>query len=503
VLKPLTRTLAFFAKDLLSVFRQPRLILSLILGPFLTLLFFGVGYTGQRATVDTILVVPPNSGLSMNPDDYKDRLAPGFRLVAIMQEESRARAELDRRNVGAVVVWPGDVPGFLQRGEQAPLKIYFNEVNPFLIQWTDYASYVQVSELNKRILAETLGRTLPEARQVASAARQLSQDLDALVGDLDRGDRAAAHGRTQRMLATVRDLKQHGGALDVIGGVASVALGASNVGTAENASSSLDRLEKTLQALDQALASTGADISAQKDEIGRLRGEFGDQAADDKEVPAEVLVAPLRVEEHNVAPFEPTAISFFGPAAMALMLQHIAVTLMALSLVRERLPGALDLFRVAPVGPGELILGKIMSYSFIVIGVAAALFLLLTFSLGVPMLGSGPHFVLIILTLILFSLAIGMLISLVSRTDTQAVQLTMLVLLTSVFFSGFFVSLDTLVPWVRSISYAMPATYAILALQDVMLRGRAPELWQQVTPAAIAHFLFLFASLLFRRQFGR
>ncbi|MCB0197250.1 MAG: hypothetical protein KDJ65_35210, partial [Anaerolineae bacterium] len=52
-----------------------------------------------------------------------------------------------------------------------------------------------------------------------------------------------------------------------------------------------------------------------------------------------------------------------------------------------------------------------------------------------------------------------------------AVQYSMIVLLTSVFFSGFLLGLNTLWEPVRVISWSLPATYGILLLRDIMLRG--------------------------------
>lgn len=45
--KPIIRLLSFFGKEVREIGRQPRLILSLILGPFLILLLFGIGYQGD------------------------------------------------------------------------------------------------------------------------------------------------------------------------------------------------------------------------------------------------------------------------------------------------------------------------------------------------------------------------------------------------------------------------------------------------------------------------
>ena len=66
-------------------------------------------------------------------------------------------------------------------------------------------------------------------------------------------------------------------------------------------------------------------------------------------------------------------------------------------------------------------------------------------------------------------------ISAIAQSETQAVQYAMLILLASVFFGNFFLPIDTLYPWARVISYALPITYGVKALQDIMLRGQATD----------------------------
>lgn len=79
----------------------------------------------------------------------------------------------------------------------------------------------------------------------------------------------------------------------------------------------------------------------------------------------------------------------------------------------------------------------------------------------------------------------------------------MLVLLASVFFGGFFLGLESLAPYVRVISYALPVTYGIKALQAVMLRGEAPAWWVLPALGAMALLLFIVSTALFRRQYRR
>ena len=59
--KTLTRILTIVGKELVSIVRRPGALISLVLGPFLIMALFGVGYSGYRRALDTIVVLPPDS----------------------------------------------------------------------------------------------------------------------------------------------------------------------------------------------------------------------------------------------------------------------------------------------------------------------------------------------------------------------------------------------------------------------------------------------------------
>ncbi|MGH8924260.1 MAG: ABC transporter permease [Acidimicrobiia bacterium] len=91
-------------------------------------------------------------------------------------------------------------------------------------------------------------------------------------------------------------------------------------------------------------------------------------------------------------------------------------------------------------------------------------------------------------------------LSALAKTESQAVQYAMITLLVSIFFSGFFISIDRLLPTVRPVSYLLPATYEIRALQEVSFWGRVPS-WELIEGAvALALALALLALVLMRRS---
>jgi ABC-type polysaccharide/polyol phosphate export permease len=77
----------------------------------------------------------------------------------------------------------------------------------------------------------------------------------------------------------------------------------------------------------------------------------------------------------------------------------------------------------------------------------------------------------------------------------------MLVLIASVFFSGFMIFLESIEWPIRAVSYLLPATYAIRTLRDVMLRGALLEPSDLVVLLAAGVGLFIVTILLFRREF--
>jgi ABC-2 type transport system permease protein len=249
--------------------------------------------------------------------------------------------------------------------------------------------------------------------------------------------------------------------------------------------------------------------SAVNREIIRQAAEEGQAEAvqngvpDATRIPPEVIASPTKATVVNVAPTLPNVVGYFGPAVLALILQHMAVTLIALSVVRDRTSGVIELFRVSPVSAWEVVVGKILGFGFLSAVIAFASLALLVLGLGVPLLGSPAELAAVVGLLIFASLGLGLLISIISDSERQAVQLSLLVLLASVFFSGFVLPITEFNDPVRSAAYLIPVTSGIDLIQDVMLRGEIRTPWQVFLLAAIGLILLLACWLLLRRNMAR
>jgi len=218
------------------------------------------------------------------------------------------------------------------------------------------------------------------------------------------------------------------------------------------------------------------------------------------QVPPDVIAAPTRADPKNLAPISPNVVQFFAPAVLALVLQHMGVTLTALSLVRERLSGAMDIFRVAPVRALEILVGKYLAYAFFNLSIASAICFLLVGGLHVPLLSTPGEVATVVALLSFASLGLGLFISTIVDSERGAVQLSMLVLLASVFFSGFVLPLDQFLTPLRIAAYGLPVTHGIQLLQDYMLRGSTNQGWELEVLAGIGIVLFLITQVTVRRN---
>lgn len=195
-------------------------------------------------------------------------------------------------------------------------------------------------------------------------------------------------------------------------------------------------------------------------------------------------------------------INFLIPALAAAILQVQTLLLTGFAIVREREQGTLEQLIVTPVLPWELILGKIIP--FILIGFVN---LWLTLGLGslwfnVPLAGSMLLLAALSLLFIMGSLGLGILISVVARSQVQAMHIAMFINLPSLILSGFIFPRYNMPMPAFIASHFLPLTYFIEIIRGIAMKGvAAPQLWSSIWPLALYSVLaFLAGVLLFRKR---
>lgn len=492
----LIRISAFLRKEIFELMRQPLLVTTLILGPFLILLFFGIGFRNEAQALRTMFVVEDNDPLRAEVERYANSLGPQLLYSGITADFDEARAALSRGEIDLITVVPHNAYTTIQESEQAVFELYHQEIDPVASEYINIFGRVYVDAINRQVLnlitrqgqtnVTQVQGTLDQARAIAIDLQTLLERCAKLLNE--EADVTAAEPSPDLDACTSDALREYALELDQQIDEVDAAVG-DNIRLAEaveeglnvyntefNPESPVDSLRDLInnanelarieEDVDSYLESANLLVNLEDDldNIERYLNEF-------LSVNPSVLISPFRSEATSIATIIPTSADYYTPPAIILLLQHLAITFAALSMVRDRNLGTMELFYIAPLSAIETLLGKYISYLLFGGVLALILMLLIVFGMGVPMLGSWLAAGLIIWGLLFTALGLGFVISLVSKTDIQAVQYSMIVLLSSVFFSGFIVGLEQLWQPVTIISWSLPATYATVLLRDLMLRG--------------------------------
>ncbi|MES1218410.1 MAG: ABC transporter permease, partial [Bacteroidota bacterium] len=171
----------------------------------------------------------------------------------------------------------------------------------------------------------------------------------------------------------------------------------------------------------------------------------------------------------------------FVPGVMAMVLMLVCTMMTAITIVREKEMGTMEVMLVSPVQPLKIIIAKAVPYLLLSAINVASILLLSVFVLDVPIKGSLLLLTAESILFILTCLAFGLLISTV--TDSQ--QTAMFISLTGMFLptvmlSGFMFPVENMPLPLRTISNIVPAKWFYLIVKDVMIKGAGIEtVWKQ------------------------
>jgi ABC-2 type transport system permease protein len=266
----------------------------------------------------------------------------------------------------------------------------------------------------------------------------------------------------------------------------------------------------------------GADTSTADALEGKLRESLGDFQLKERDVmidtlPEEVFEMgrklPVAVRKQFVSLMEAWTvepkviynpkerfIDYVVPGVIGLILQLLTVTLMACTIARERESGTLYQLMVTSLRRGEIVLGKILPY----LAVSILLIAVITLVAGVYFrvhFYEPPALMLICLLFLLCSLGLGLLISAISKTQTQAIQFSVFFLLPVFVLSGAFAPLEQLPQAIRYISEIFPLTHFCRAFRLVNMYHASTAFYavDLVVLLAGALITFIGAAFLLKR----
>ncbi len=169
--------------------------------------------------------------------------------------------------------------------------------------------------------------------------------------------------------------------------------------------------------------------------------------------------------------------NYIIPGLIAVIMMVIAALLTSLTVSKEWEQGTMEQLISTPVKGPELILGKLLPY--FAVGMLDVLLAVLMgeFVFDVPLRGSVPLLFAVSAAFLAGALALGMVISIMAKSQLLASQLAMiLTFLPSFLLSGFMYTIGNMPKAVQAFTYLIPARYFVTLLKGIYLKGVGLEI---------------------------
>jgi ABC-type multidrug transport system ATPase subunit/ABC-type multidrug transport system permease subunit len=191
---------------------------------------------------------------------------------------------------------------------------------------------------------------------------------------------------------------------------------------------------------------------------------------------------------------------YIVPGIIGLLLTLTLLMITAMALVRERERGTLEQLIVTPISKTGLMLGKVLPFALVGYVQVTVILILGRLVFSVPIRGSLALLYLITAPFIVASLALGLFVSTVVRTQVQAMQLSFVFILPTVLLSGFMFPREAMPAFAQWLGAVFPITYYLRVLRGILLKGVGMDAMWRDTLALVAFALVLIAFSVRRFQ---
>jgi len=218
---------------------------------------------------------------------------------------------------------------------------------------------------------------------------------------------------------------------------------------------------------------------------------------------AEVRIRPIKLEVRYLYNEEVRSTWSMVPALVMFILMLSSPMLTALGVVREKETGSIYNIYSSTVTRIEFLVGKLLPYILISWVNALVLWVMGTVWFGVPFKGNLLFFLAASLVFVMCSTGIGLLVSLLVRTQIAALLITMIVgILPTILYSGLMVPVSSLSAGSQFQAHLFPGMYYTNIVRGAYLKGVGPEvLWVDVLALAVyAAVLWIVGYRLFSKR---
>ena len=162
----------------------------------------------------------------------------------------------------------------------------------------------------------------------------------------------------------------------------------------------------------------------------------------------------------------------FVPGIMGLLLLLICAMMTSVSIVREKERGTMEVLLVSPIRPLLILIAKAVPYFLLSIIILLFILGISNFVLKVPVSGNLLAILTLCLLYIFLALCLGLLISVVAKTQLQALLISgMLMLMPNLLLSGMIYPIESMPLPLQWFSAIIPARWFIAAIRKLMVMG--------------------------------
>ncbi len=163
----------------------------------------------------------------------------------------------------------------------------------------------------------------------------------------------------------------------------------------------------------------------------------------------------------------------FVPGILGLIFILVCSMMTSVSIVREKEVGTMEVLLVSPMRPNKIVFAKMIPYFFISCVVLAIILILSYYLLHVPMSGGVWGIFSLSLLYIVLSLALGLLVSIVAKTQVMALLISsMVMLMPMMLLSGMLFPIENAPKFFQWFSITIPARWYIEATRKMMIQGQ-------------------------------
>jgi ABC-2 type transport system permease protein len=157
-----------------------------------------------------------------------------------------------------------------------------------------------------------------------------------------------------------------------------------------------------------------------------------------------------------------------------------------------------------PFRPIEVILGKALTPMMVGYALFLSMLFLTTIVFGVPLRGSLPLLLGLAIIYLVCEMTKGVLLSMMARTQMQAIMLVFMVAMVDMIFSGYAVAVENMPPILRTLAEVIPIHHFLVILRGIMLKDVGLSvIWPHVLAlVAIGSVIMVFTARQYRRYAG-